>query len=83
MSAITASATSTRSDAFLRLVMRVDAIIVGLAGVGLLAATGWFADLSGLPHAVELGVGERGGEGGDAVGVGAAQRQPGAHVSRA
>lgn len=57
MSAITASATSTRSDAFLRLVMRVDAIIVGLAGVGLLAATGWFADLSGLPHTVELGVG--------------------------
>ena len=57
MSAITAPATSTRSDAFLRLVMRVDAIIVGLAGVGLLAATGWFADLSGLPRAVELGVG--------------------------
>jgi hypothetical protein len=55
MSAITAPAVS--ADSFLRLVMRADAIIVGVAGVALLVATGWFAELTGLPPAVEFGVG--------------------------
>lgn len=57
MSAITAPAVSTRPDAFLRLAMRADALIVGIAGVGLLAAAGWAADITGLPLAVERGVG--------------------------
>ncbi|CAM3654258.1 hypothetical protein H7J08_08735 [Mycobacterium frederiksbergense] len=57
MSTITAPAVSTRPDAFLRLAMRADALIVGIAGVGLLAAAGWAADITGLPLAVERGVG--------------------------
>lgn len=55
MSAITAPAVS--ADSFLRLAMRADAIIVFVAGVALLAAAGWFADLTGLPRSVEVGVG--------------------------
>lgn len=57
MSAITAPAVSARSDAFLRLAMRADAVIVGVAGVALLAAAGWAAEITGLPLAVERGVG--------------------------
>ena len=57
MSTLTAPAVSTRPDAFLRLAMRADALIVGIAGVGLLAAAGWAADITGLPLAVERGVG--------------------------
>ena len=57
MSTIAAPAVSTRPDAFLRLAMRADALIVGIAGVGLLAAAGWAADITGLPLAVERGVG--------------------------
>lgn len=57
MSAITAPALSTRPDAFLRLAMRADAIIIGVIGVALLAASGWAADVTGLPVAVERGVG--------------------------
>lgn len=57
MSAITVPAVSARSDAFLRLAMRADAVIVGVAGVALLAAAGWAAELTGLPVAVERGVG--------------------------
>ncbi|MGW0159177.1 hypothetical protein ACWDUN_07610 [Mycobacterium sp. NPDC003323] len=52
---ITAPAVST--DSFLRLAMRADAIIVGVVGVVLLAAAGWFAELTGLPRSVEIGVG--------------------------
>ena len=57
MSAITHPAVSTARDALLRLAMRVDAVIVGIAGVALLAAAGWFSDLTGLPVSVEYGVG--------------------------
>ena len=57
MSAISVPAVSTSRDALLRLVMRVDAIIVGVVGVALLAAAGRAAEITGLPHAVELGVG--------------------------
>ncbi|MGK2855475.1 MAG: hypothetical protein ACSLE3_15440 [Microbacteriaceae bacterium] len=57
MSAITATAVTTRPDALLRLAMRADAIIVGVVGVALLAAAGWAADITGLPLAVERGVG--------------------------
>lgn len=57
MSAISVPAVSTARDALLRLAMRADAIIVGVVGVVLLAAAGWAADITGLPRAVELGVG--------------------------
>lgn len=57
MSAITAPAVSTRADAFLRLAMRADAVIVGVIGVALLAGANWAADVTGLPVAVEHGVG--------------------------
>ncbi|KAA0113045.1 hypothetical protein [Mycolicibacterium sp. P9-22] len=57
MSAITVPAVSTRPDAFLRLAMRADAVIVGVIGVALLAGANWAADITGLPVAVEQGVG--------------------------
>lgn len=57
MSAITAPAVSTRPDSLLRLAMRVDAIIVGVTGVALLAAADWAAQTTGLPRSVEIGVG--------------------------
>jgi hypothetical protein len=60
MSAITATgsvATRKPSDSLLRLAMRLDAVLVGIGGIVLLAAAGWFADLTGLPKSVEYGVG--------------------------
>lgn len=57
MTVISATGTNIASDALLRLAMRADAVFVGIAGVVLLAAAGWFADLTGLPKSVELGVG--------------------------
>lgn len=60
MTAITASgAAGTRksTDSLLRLAMRLDAVLVGISGIALLAAAGWFADLTGLPKYVEYGVG--------------------------
>jgi len=57
MSAITVPAVSTRPDAFLRLAMRADAVIVGVIGVALLAGANRAADITGLPVAVEHGVG--------------------------
>lgn len=57
MSAITVPAVSTRPDAFLRLAMRADAVIVGVIGVALLAGAQAAADITGLPVAVEHGVG--------------------------
>ena len=60
MSAITATgAAGTRkaNDSLLRLAMRVDAVFVGIVGIVLLAAAGYFSDLTGLPKSVEYGVG--------------------------
>ncbi|MGN7782451.1 hypothetical protein ACTJJE_23470 [Mycolicibacterium sp. 22603] len=57
MSAITAGATSTRSDAFLRLAMRADALISGVAGVGLLLLAPRVAELSGTTAATEYATG--------------------------
>lgn len=60
MTAITATgSTATRkvTDSLLRLAMRVDAVFVGIVGIVLLAAAGYFADLTGLPKSVEYGVG--------------------------
>lgn len=60
MSAITATGsagTRNSTDSLLRLAMRLDAVLVGISGIALLAAAGWFADLTGLPQSVEYGVG--------------------------
>ncbi|KHO18577.1 hypothetical protein [Mycolicibacterium setense] len=60
MTAITASGsagTRKATDSLLRLAMRLDAVLVGISGIALLAAAGWFADLTGLPTSVEYGVG--------------------------
>ncbi|MBU9766405.1 hypothetical protein FR943_21490 [Mycobacterium sp. TNTM28] len=60
MSAITAAgsvAIGRETGSLLRLAMRLDAVIVGICGIALLAAAGWFAELTGLPTAVEYGVG--------------------------
>ncbi|OBB12436.1 hypothetical protein A5761_22045 [Mycolicibacterium setense] len=60
MTAITASGsagTKKATDSLLRLAMRLDAVLVGISGIALLAAAGWFADLTGLPTSVEYGVG--------------------------
>lgn len=56
MTAITARST-TGTDSLLRLAMRVDAVCVGISGIALLAAAGWFSELTGLPKSVEYGVG--------------------------
>lgn len=45
------------TDSLLRLAMRLDAVLVGIGGIALLAAAGWFADLTGLRKSVEYGVG--------------------------
>lgn len=57
MTAISTPRTASASDSLLRLAMRVDAIFVGITGVILLAAAGWFSDLTGLPKSIEYGVG--------------------------
>lgn len=57
MTAITTPRTFVASDSLLRLAMRLDAICVGIAGIALLAAAGWFSELTGLPKSVEYGVG--------------------------
>lgn len=57
MTALTATGTATASDALLRLAMRIDAVFVGITGIALLAAAGVFSELTGLPLAVEYGVG--------------------------
>jgi hypothetical protein len=60
MTAITATGSAgTRrgADSLLRLAMRLDAVLVGICGLVLLAAADWSADLTGLPKSVEYGVG--------------------------
>lgn len=57
MTAITTARTASASDTLLRLAMRVDAIVVGITGIVLLATAGWFSDLTGLPKSIEYGVG--------------------------
>ena len=47
----------TSSDSLLRLAMRADAVLSGLVGVALIAAAGWFSELTGLPAAVAYGAG--------------------------
>ncbi|MBP1816825.1 hypothetical protein [Mycobacterium sp. OAE908] len=52
MSAITIDRTGTR-DGFLRLAMRADAVITGLAGLVGLPVAGWLAKVSGTTPAFE------------------------------
>ncbi len=47
----------TSSDSLLRLAMRADAVLSGVVGVSLIAAAGWFSELTGLPTAVAYGAG--------------------------
>jgi hypothetical protein len=56
MSAITIDRTGTR-DGLLRLAMRADAVITGLAGVAGLPLAGWLAETSGTTIAFEYGMG--------------------------
>jgi hypothetical protein len=56
MSAITIDRTGTR-DGLLRLAMRADAVITGLAGVAGLPLAGWLAETSGTSTEFEIGMG--------------------------
>lgn len=53
----TLSTTTARSDSLLRLAMRADAVLSGVCGIALLAAAGWFSELTGLPKAAVYGGG--------------------------
>ena len=54
---MTIVSTATRSDSLLRVAMRADAVLSGLCGIALIAAAGWFSDLTGLPKASLYGAG--------------------------
>ncbi|HTY27082.1 MAG TPA: hypothetical protein VMD51_02910 [Mycobacterium sp.] len=54
---MTTLSTATRSDSLLRLAMRADAVLSGLCGIALIAAAGWFSELTGLPKASVYGAG--------------------------
>lgn len=56
MTTFTAPATRT-GDGLLRFAMRLDAVLVGITGIPFVAAPGWLASLTGIPYAVELGLG--------------------------
>jgi hypothetical protein len=56
MSAITIDRTGTR-DGLLRLAMRADAVITGLAGLAGLPLAGWLAETSGTTIGFEYGMG--------------------------
>lgn len=56
MTAITAPAT-VATDGLLRFAMRLDAVLVGVTGVPFVAAAGWLSALTGIPVAVEYGLG--------------------------
>jgi len=55
MSAITIDRTGTR-DGFLRLAMRADAAITGLAGLAGIPLAGWLSQLSGTTKTFEYGM---------------------------
>ncbi|MDX1870517.1 hypothetical protein SBI67_00140 [Mycolicibacterium sp. 120266] len=56
MTTITATTTRPR-DGLLRYAMRLDAVLVGITGIPFVVAPGRLASLTGLPTAVELGLG--------------------------
>ncbi|MCK0172965.1 MULTISPECIES: hypothetical protein [Mycobacteriaceae] len=43
----------TRTDSLLRLAMRADAVLTGLAGLAVLPIAGWVAEISGTTTAIE------------------------------
>ncbi|MBB3605629.1 hypothetical protein FHT40_005316 [Mycolicibacterium sp. BK556] len=53
----TTLSTTTSSDSLLRLAMRADAVLSGLAGIGLIAAAGPLSGFTGIPRAAEYVVG--------------------------
>src|SRR3954466_11496495 len=57
MSAITIDRTGTR-DGLLRLAMRADAVITGVAGLAGIPVAGWLAQLAGTSTTLEYGMGE-------------------------
>lgn len=57
MTATLSARLRTSSDSLLRLAMRLDAIIVGLTGIALIAAAGPISAATGIPGPVEYGVG--------------------------
>jgi hypothetical protein len=56
MTAITTPATGA-GDNLLRFAMRLDAVAVGITGVPFVAAAGWLSSATGIPVAVEYGLG--------------------------
>ena len=56
MTATTTPATGSR-DGLLRYAMRLDAVLVGITGIPFVVAAGWLSSLTGVPVAVEYGLG--------------------------
>ncbi|ORB28166.1 hypothetical protein [Mycolicibacterium parafortuitum] len=56
MTTTTLPATDNRSG-LLRFAMRLDAVLVGITGIPFVAAAGWLSSLTGIPVAVQYGVG--------------------------
>ena len=54
---MTITAPTTSSDSLLRLAMRADAVLSGLAGIALMAAAGPLSTFTGIPKAAEYVVG--------------------------
>ncbi|MGB8402893.1 MAG: hypothetical protein WCE30_02335 [Mycobacterium sp.] len=46
-----------RPDRLLRFAMRLDAVLVGIAGIPFAAVAAWLAALTGVPPAVQFGLG--------------------------
>lgn len=56
MATFTAPTTRAR-DGLVRFAMRLDAVLVGIAGIPFVAAADWLSSLTGVPVAVEYGLG--------------------------
>lgn len=54
---MTAPTASSTRHGLLRLAMRTDAVLVGVAGVPFVAAAGWLSSLTGIPVAVNYALG--------------------------
>ncbi|MGV0718821.1 hypothetical protein ABQE93_25800 [Mycolicibacterium sp. XJ662] len=57
MAAITTPRLNQSTDSLLRLAMRADGILTGLAGVAAIPLAGWLADISGTTTAFEYAMG--------------------------
>ncbi|MCV7255572.1 hypothetical protein QN239_08815 [Mycolicibacterium sp. Y3] len=56
MTTFTAPTTRAR-DGLVRFAMRLDAVLVGITGIPFVAAADWLSSLTGVPVAVEYGLG--------------------------